>query len=114
MGISSIIIFLVCGSVYLILYSIVPMEAWFWSFMVFISLMALMFVAPNKNLVALFKKYNTKKGAILLILIWSGFAVLPAPGNLIEKMIRWFCVFILFFATSEVGITLVKRNPKIW
>lgn len=87
-------------------------EALFWTFTIFISLLALTFVSPDRDLTKHLQGRRANKWFIGFSIILSALVNFSAPGVVIEKIIRWFCIFISFYSFYEAGSKLLNRKEK--
>jgi len=96
---SILVIFFTCLTVQITSQRIVPEESWFWTFVVFISLTALAFVSPERDILLAVKQISY--GEIVSGLILSAFALLPT-APIVGRLIHWISAFIFYISALRV------------
>jgi len=99
------------GFVLFIMHFFVQREALFWSIALFISLFALIFTVPNKDLTKILHHRCVNNWIVGILFIWAVWLSLSQSGFVIEKIVRCFCIFISFYCIAALGAKFV-RNSK--
>jgi hypothetical protein len=105
----SIMIILTFAALYgYICYSLLLNETWFWTFIVLLSLMGMLFVAPEKKIwrtLQIVKEIN--KFEIFFLILFSAIA-LDRSAPIAANFARWLSMFIFFLSFRLISKKLVR------